>query len=255
MGRRSHRHFFDNGRGAQLSGIFDMPEGVPLLGYGVFAPCFTCTKDAHAAAKVCRALAEKGIGMLRFDVTGLGESHGNFSETNFTTRRLDIMAAVSAVIAAYAPPTLLIGHSISGTAALSAAPYLADIKLLATIGAPDDPAHIIDKFRRRREIEDKGDMVQVMVAGRPILFKKSFVDDMLNQHVEEDTAKITARLQVFHAPYDDVVDFDAAREIIARATCEKELIPLDAGATHLFENRIDDALFVAETIYDAFTRL
>jgi putative redox protein len=252
MGRRSLRHRFDNGRGQELAGTFDLPEGVPLRGYGVFAPCFTCVKDAHAAAKVCRALAEKGIGMLRFDVTGLGESAGNFAETNFTTRRLDIMAAVSAVIAAYDAPKLLIGHSISGTAALSAVPYLEDIRLLATIGAPDDPAHIIAKFRARNEIEDKGDMVQVIVAGRPILFRKSFVEDMLAQNVGADIEKIAARLLIFHAPYDNIVDFENARNIYDRATCEKELIPLDNEATHLFENRQDDALFVAETISDAF---
>ncbi|MBI1216007.1 MAG: alpha/beta fold hydrolase [Alphaproteobacteria bacterium] len=252
MGRTSRRHRFRNGRGQELAGTFDLPEGVPLLGYGVFAPCFTCTKDSHAAAKVCRALAERGIGMLRFDITGLGESEGSFAETNFTTRRLDIMAAVSTVIATFEPPKLLIGHSIGGTAALSAAPYLDDIKLLATIGAPDEPSHIIDKLRGRGELTEKGEMVELIVAGRPILFKKSFVADMMEQDVAAETEKITARLLVFHAPYDDTVDFENARIIFDRANCEKDLVPLDAEATHLFENRTEDAELVADTIRDAF---
>jgi hypothetical protein len=38
----------------------------------VFALCFTCGKDSPAATRVTRALAEHGIGVLRFDFAGLG---------------------------------------------------------------------------------------------------------------------------------------------------------------------------------------
>jgi hypothetical protein len=46
------------------------------------------------------------------------------------------------------------------------------------------------------------------------------------------------------------VHFDNAHKIASRApeAASAELITLDEEATHLFENRKDDALFVAETL-------
>src|SRR3954462_5513533 len=109
MTRKSIRHKFSNGRGQELAGTIDMPAHEPLF-WGVFAPCFTCPKESHGAAKICRALAEDGVAMLRFDMTGLGESDGRFADTNFTTRTQDIVAACKHVEKEFGPPKLLIGH-------------------------------------------------------------------------------------------------------------------------------------------------
>lgn len=252
MTRTSSRYRFDNGRGETLTGILDMPEGEPKF-FGVFGPCFTCPKESHAAAKVCRHLAENGAAMLRIDVTGQGESEGNFAQTNFTTRILDLISACASLRRDYAEPRLLIGHSISGTAALSAARALPYIQAVATIGSPHDPASIIRKFQRNGLITDKGaGMIEIMVIGQRVTFKKTFIDDMLSHNVAEDTARLDKKLFVFHAPEDNIVSFEEARLIYDRATCDKELVPLDMGATHLFENRKDDAVFVAETLLDWF---
>ena len=256
MTRKSTKYRFENGRGQSLAAIIDTPETEPLF-YSVFAPCFTCPKESHGAAKVSRALADLGIAALRFDMTGLGESEGDFAETNFTTRVADILAACAAVEKDFASPSLLIGHSISGTASLAAAKSLpASIQAIATIGAPADPAHIIEKFRRQNAITPRGDMVDIMVMGTKITFRSSFIDDLLAQDVGADTKAITQRLFVFHAPHDNITPISDARLIIERASenahGDCELIALDEAATHLFENRKEDANFVAATLADWF---
>lgn len=64
-------------QGLTLSGALESPEsGVRC--YTLFAHCFTCGKDASAASRIARALTEKGIAVLRFDFTGLGNSEGDF---------------------------------------------------------------------------------------------------------------------------------------------------------------------------------
>lgn len=247
MTRTSTSFSFPNGRGQVLSGTLDAPEENPAF-YGVFAPCFTCPKESHGAGKICRALAERGIAMLRFDMTGLGASEGDFAETNFTTRIQDIQAACRALEEAHAAPALLIGHSISGTAALSAARELPSVRLLATVGSPRDPTAVIDKFRRGGLMVLTEDAVELDVLGRKTMFRRSFLDDMLAQNVAADTAALACKLLVFHAPHDDIVSFDNAQEIYDRANGEKEFISLDPAATHLFEKRKEDAVFIAETI-------
>ena len=251
MNRKTIKFSFDNSRGQKLAGLLDLPEQEPLF-YGVFAPCFTCTKESHGAHKTCRALAELGVGMLRFDMTGLGESKGDFAETNFSTRKMDIIAACHALAAEYQPPKLLIGHSISGTAALAVAQKLPHLQALATLGAPRDPVYVLDKFRRNNQIILKGDMAELTVVGRKVPVKKTFIDDMLAQDVAAATAAYDRKLFVFHAPQDDIVSFENARIIYDRATCDKELLPLGASSTHLLEQGNEDTAYIAETIFSWF---
>lgn len=253
MNRTSTKFSFANGRGQTLAGVIDAPaEGAPLF-YGVFAPCFTCVKDAHGAAKICRAMAEAGAAMLRFDMTGLGQSEGDFAHTTFTTRIADIVAAARALEAQYEPPRLLVGHSISGTAALSAVHQLPSVEVLATVGSPHDAVSSIDKYFRQGLISGDAadnDMIMIDVLGRPTPFHKSFVDDMRAQDVAADTARVTQDLLVFHAPNDAVVEAADARMIYDRAAAarRREIVWLDEDATHLFENRKEDAQAVADRL-------
>ncbi len=251
MNRRTVKFPFSNSRGQKLAGLLEMPEGEPLF-YGVFAPCFTCTKESHAAHKICRALTHHGIAMLRFDLTGLGESEGNFAETNFSTRILDIVAACHALAAEHQAPKLLIGHSISGTAALAASTHLASLQAVATLGAPSDPSHVIEGLRRHDLITIKGDAVEMTITGRKITVKKQMIDDMESYSMAKAMAALNHRLFIFHAPHDAIVPFRNAQTIYDLAPCDKELVPLNDSATHLLEQGNDDANFIAETLLGWF---
>jgi len=81
--------------------------------------------------------------MLRFDFTGLGDSEGNFSDTNFTSNCEDIRCAAKFLSDNYGPPCVLIGHSFGGTAALKVADEISQVKAVATIGSPCDTTHIV----------------------------------------------------------------------------------------------------------------
>ncbi len=247
MNRRTIKFPFSNNRGQKLSGLLDLPEGTPFF-YSVFAPCFTCTKESHGAHKIGRALASRGIAVLRFDMTGLGESEGSFAETNFSTRILDIIAACQGLAAAHSTPKLLIGHSISGTAAIAAAAHLPSLQALATLGAPADPAHVIDSLRRHNLITINGDNAEMVIAGRKITVKKQMVEDMEAHTIAEATAAFDRRLFIFHAPHDDIVPYRNAQVIYDRAGGDKELLPLNDSATHLLEQGSEDAGFIAETL-------
>ena len=66
---------FTGSQGDRLAARLDLPARTPDA-YAVFAHCFTCSKDVAAASCISRALAAAGIGVLRFDFTGLGHSGG-----------------------------------------------------------------------------------------------------------------------------------------------------------------------------------
>jgi alpha/beta superfamily hydrolase len=255
MIQRTLKFPFSNSRGQQLAGLIDMPQGEPLF-FGIFAPCFTCTKESHAAHKICRALSRCGIAMLRFDMTGLGESEGSFADTNFSTRTLDIVAAGKALAEIHQAPKLLIGHSISGTAALAAAAHLPSLQALATLGAPADPAHVIAELRRHNLIIIKDDTAEMTIAGRKITVKRQMADNMESSSVEKETATVMTaennKLFIFHAPHDEIVSFRNAQVISDRALGNKEIIPLGESATHLLERGHDDADLISEALRSWF---
>ncbi len=84
---------FQNTNGETLSGRLDLPLRAVPDAYARFAHCFTCSKHTKAVAAVSHALTRKGIAVLRFDFTGLGDSEGVFSDTNFFSNVADLITA------------------------------------------------------------------------------------------------------------------------------------------------------------------
>ena len=87
-----HRVEFPGADGQMLAGRIDKPDGVPKA-WALFAHCFSCSKDVHAARRIAGRLTGQGIAVLRFDFTGLGNSEGDFANTNFSTNIADLVAA------------------------------------------------------------------------------------------------------------------------------------------------------------------
>ena len=89
---RNEKVTFPGSAGTPMAGRLDMADGPPQA-LALFAHCFTCSKDVLAALGISRALTEFGIAVLRFDFTGLGDSGGDFANTNFSSNIEDLVIA------------------------------------------------------------------------------------------------------------------------------------------------------------------
>ncbi len=229
-----------------------MPVDKKPKAYALFAHCFTCSKNFMAVTNISRALTAKGIAVLRFDFTGLGDSEGEFAETNFSSNVQDLVVAAEYLEANYEAPKLLVGHSLGGAAVLMAAHKLPAVAAVATIGAPSDPPHVKHLFEGALDqIEDAG-QAKVSLGGRPFTIKKQFIDDL--NHYEESQAikELDRPLLILHSPQDDTVDIKNAEKIYKAAMHPKSYISLD-GADHLL-SRKEDAAYVGEVIASWATR-
>jgi putative redox protein len=214
-----------------LAARLDQPDSQPRA-HALFAHCFTCTKDVLAAAHVCTELTNHGIAVLRFDFSGLGHSEGEFANTNFSSNIADLLAAASWMRAAQQAPDLLIGHSLGGAAALAVAQDIREVKAVATIGAPAEPAHVKKLFASDQErIVSEGE-AEVFLAGRPFRIKKQFLDDIEAHRLRDCIATLGRALLVCHSPTDDTVGIQNAAEIFAAAKHPKSFLSLH-GADHL----------------------
>lgn len=236
---------FTGSTGALLAARLELPEGKPRA-YAVFAHCFTCSKDSRAASRIARGLTASGIAVLRFDFTGLGDSDGDFSNTDFSSNVDDLLAASAYLEAEHRAPTLLIGHSLGGAAVIAAAARAPSVRAVATIGAPSDPGHVTALFASSLDSIVADGEAEVELAGRKFRIRRSLLDDLAEQPQLQRIAKLDRALLVLHSPADDTVGIDNARQIYEAARHPKSFVALD-GADHLL-TRGPDASFAADII-------
>lgn len=237
---------FLNSRNEKLSAKLDLPEDERPIAYALFAHCFTCTKNLKAAVNIAAALNREKIAVLRFDFTGLGQSEGDFADTNFTTNVADLIAAAQFLQREHQAPQIIIGHSLGGAAILQAAKGISSLKAAVTIAAPHDPAHIAQLFAMTREQIEKHGSAEVNLAGRRFTVKKQFLEDLEMQQLDTHIKQLKTALLVMHSPRDTTVGIDNAAKIYQAAKHPKSFISLDE-ADHLLLNK-KDSLYVGMMI-------
>lgn len=228
----------------KLSGLLERPEsGVKF--YALFAHCFTCGKDIAAASRISRALVARGIAVLRFDFTGLGNSDGDFANSNFSSNIRDLIAAANFLRNEFDAPRLLIGHSLGGAAVLGVAQHVEESMAVVTIGAPSDAAHVAHNFAVQIDDIEKYGKAEVNLAGRTFTIEKQFLDD-IKRYDTSHISQLRKALLVMHSPIDSTVNISEAEKIYQAALHPKSFVSLD-DADHLLTNK-RDAEYAADVI-------
>ncbi len=234
----SKKLHFENPAGDNLAARLDLPDGESPCAFALFAHCFTCSKDLRAVGAISRALNRHGIAVLRFDFTGLGESEGDFADTNFSSNIDDLVVAADFLTEHYEAPRILVGHSLGGAAVLQAAHRLDSVQAVSTIAAPYDPEHVTRHLEDAVEdIKAKGE-ARITLAGRTFTIRKQFLDDLAATKMEESIQTLGRALLVFHSPVDRTVGVDNAGRIFQAAKHPKSFVSLD-DADHLLTDRAD----------------
>jgi uncharacterized OsmC-like protein/pimeloyl-ACP methyl ester carboxylesterase len=234
-----------NADGRALAARIDRPDGA-ALGVALFAHCFTCSKSSLAATRVSAALVECGFMVARFDFTGIGDSDGELTDSDFSANVEDLLIMADALRARGTPPNLLVGHSLGGAAVLVAARGIEEVRAVATLGAPCHPAHVKRLFTEDLSRIERDGEAMVNIGGRTFPVSASFLRDLDEHSMDEAIAGLGRPLLILHAPGDDVVGIDAARHIFDKAAYPKSFISLD-DADHLL-TRAADAAYVASVL-------
>ena len=237
---------FPNAQGQMLAGRLDYPLSGDPVAYALYAHCFTCTKNLRAVGWITETLALHGIATLRFDFAGLGDSEGEFADTNFSSNVADLVSAAGYLTDRFEGPEVVIGHSLGGALVLAATAALDSVRAVVTIAAPATPAHI------KRHIADDVHTIELVgeaevnLAGRPFTIRKQMLDDIEGVQLEEAIRTLGHPLLVLHSPVDNTVGVENAAEILGHARHPKSFVSLD-DADHLITDEAD-ARYVAEVI-------
>lgn len=231
---------FYNKEGQQLAGRLELPANQLPHNFVLFSHCFTCNKNLMAIKNISKSLTSNGFGVLRFDFTGLGESEGHFADTNFSGNVEDLVAAAEYLRDTYKAPSLLIGHSFGGAAAIIAASEIPSIKAIATIAAPSNPVHVKNLLRSNIEEINVNGKAVVNIGGRDFTIKKQFLEDLETKTLPKIAKELRKPILIMHSPQDQIVAIKNAEEIYIAAHHPKSFISLD-GADHLLSNKKDSS--------------
>ncbi|MBL4663670.1 MAG: OsmC family protein, partial [Flavobacteriaceae bacterium] len=237
---------FKNSDGLDLVGRIELPADQKPHNFALFAHCFTCTKNLSAVKNISRSLTAAGFGVLRFDFTGLGESDGDFEDTNFSGNVEDLIAASDYLKENFQAPSLLVGHSLGGAAVIFAASQLESVKAVATIGAPSNPKHVSNLLADSLDEIERSGKATVNLSGRNFTIKKHFLDDLKAHSLPEIAKNMDKALLVMHSPQDTTVAIKNAEEIYVAAHHPKSFVSLD-GADHLLLKK-EDSLYAGNVI-------
>jgi putative redox protein len=230
----------------ELSAVIHFPADQKPSNFVIFAHCFTCNKNFNAVRNISLGLTKHGYAVLSFDFTGLGESEGNFSDTNFSTNLSDLTRAAAFLKENYKAPTLLVGHSLGGAAVLMAASKIESVTAVATIGAPSQPEHVLHLLKGGIEEIKKNGEAEVSIGGRPFKMKEQFFKDLQENKDLKNLEELRKAILILHSPQDDTVPIKNAREIFEKAHHPKSFVSLD-GADHLLSKKVD-SLYAGEMI-------
>lgn len=237
---------FTGSGGVELAARLDLPAGPPRA-VAVLVHCLLA-EDLYAVSRISAELNELGIGVLRFDFTGLGSDAGEFPNASFSSNLEDLRRAANWLGEHVRAPQVLIGHSLGGAAVLSIAAEFDSVRAVATIAAPSDTRHLAGVFG----VDDPGDLADrdgdltATIAGREFRVTPGFVADLHRHEVTEKVEGLGKALLVMHSPLDNVIGVAHAIEIFAAARNPKSYVSLDP-ADHLLSKR-EDAEFAARMI-------
>jgi putative redox protein len=235
MTRVAERVRFPSTTGPVLAGLVDLPAGDPR-GWAVFAHGFTLGKDSPAASRICKQLASEGIGVLRFDNLGLGDSEGDWGDGSFSHKVDDTVRAVEFMNESGREVRLLVGHSFGGSAVIAAAHECPTVAAVASIGAPYEPGHVehnYDALLARIEAEGEAPF---LVGGKALTLKRHFIEDVRKADLREQIRTLRRALIVMHSPTDNTVGIANASEIFRAARHPRSFVSLE-GADHLLTGK------------------
>jgi putative redox protein len=235
MGDVAEKVRFTGTSGSRLAGLVDPPDP-PVRGWGVFSHGFTLGKDSPAASRICKQLASEGVGMLRFDNLGLGDSEGDWGDGSFSHKVADTVRAAEFMNESGREVRLLVGHSFGGAAVIAAAHSLESVRAVASIGAPYEPAHVEHNYDALVERIIAEGEAPFPIGGKALTLQRHFIEDVRAVDLREQIRTLRRALLVMHSPTDDTVGIKNASEIFRTARHPRSFVSLE-GADHLLSGR------------------
>jgi alpha-beta hydrolase superfamily lysophospholipase len=227
-GFSDERVSFTNDSNEKLSGLLrvvDQLGPIVVLCHGLLSD-----KNHYKPQMLADELARRGMGSLRFDFSGHGESEGRFFDTTLTKRRQDLAAAIG-FASEHTEALGLFGSSVGGTTCLLQAAR--DSRIVAV--AVSSPHSDLDLLSTNRVVEER--LRRSRYPKSPRGARPSFLEDLRKHDVRAAVRQIDVPLLAVHGSADAWAPCAASAEIVALA--KNGRLELVEGADHSYSEDSD----------------
>lgn len=229
-----------------LRGLCHQPAQFP-------APCvvlyhgFTGNKmeTSYLFSKLSRQLEKEGIGVIRFDFSGSGDSDGEFQDMTFggeVEEALHILRYTESLSWVDSKRLSVLGFSMGGAVATQVAKQYPDViyklGLWAPAGTMDQKA---DLYYNQGEVRPDG---TVDIGG--LLIGHRFYEDLKNRDLFEGINAYKRPVRIFHGTNDDSVPFEVGERYLSIYE-DVSIIPIKE-ANHTFTNVDWQETLLQETV-------
>lgn len=228
-----------------LSVIVEIPKK-DLKEFIIISHCFTCSKIYKLYNNISKILVDKNYAVVRYDVMGLGDSEGDFSDTSFTSNVEDLISVYDFISDRYKAPKYLFGHSLGSLVSIKAANTLDSIAGLSTIGSPLDFNNLIRLFSKYEDDFDQSGKIRVNLSGRNIELGRDFLEDLKNTDSKEIIQKLEKPILIFHSNSDRVVPYSDGLHLFDLIASDKSFITLN-NTDHL-ASKVNDSYYIGQIL-------
>jgi uncharacterized protein len=224
--------FFESSHGVKLCGILEelsnTREEVVILVHG-----YSSNKNGRTSTDMSLEFTKRSINNLRIDLSGCGESEGNFAEQTVSTMVIDVLSAIKFVEGRGYSAISLLGASGGGLAVMEAALACKKVsKLMLKAPVSDYVAQRKEMYGEEviKEWREKGIIVREKSRGRKITINYSFFEDAKKHIMYEKVKGITCPTLIIHGDADLSVRLEQSQRLVKNFP-DARLITL-RGADH-----------------------
>ncbi len=191
---------FANRRGQQLSGVLHMPQNIICPPVLIMSHGFTDDKvsDNRLFVKFARQAQHEGYAVLRFDYAGSGDSEGDFADMTVSREIEDLESAIAyvrTITVLLQSPIFLIGYSLGGAVALSAAARDSHIQGFVGWAPVSSPLTVLQSILGGKAFFDakRGKKILCRNDAKQFVLKSTFFSDLPKHRPLQDIADLSPR--------------------------------------------------------------
>src|SRR3989344_5494437 len=232
---REEKILFQNNKRQTLVGILHVPAGaseknkVPGI---AIVHGFGGSKEDFNIIDWCNHLALHGVAALRFDLSGSGESQGNFEDSLFSQWVNDAKIALFQLESFKEIDKTrlgIAGFSLGGSVALIAGAEDKRVKAVAGL-SPALEFNPLDVLVKRRLVRAR---TENRIEMQGFLLKKQFFEDRMDYTPMQAVEKLGKPLLLLVGANDVIVEPETVKKAFERAK-QPKLLELIQGADHLY---------------------
>lgn len=233
---QTEKVYFLNSRGENICGILEKPtknkDRIVIVVHG-----YSTHKNRTSSLLMVEELTTHNINSLRIDLSGCGESEGDFTKQSITSSADDILTAINYAKNLGYVDVELFGASAGGLAAMVAALSNPDVKRLGLKCPVSDFVALYQKRLGTEGLEKwrtLGTYPYVTDSGQTYHIDYSVFDDYTKHIMYDQTKSIQCPILIVHGDADDTVPVDQSKELV---TCfPNAKLVIIPGADHKFTN-------------------